>query len=314
MNTHIQADIKPLISVVLCTYNGVEFLEKQMDSLFAQTYPNIEIIISDDGSTDDTRIILDKYSQLPIVTIYYQETNLGYTKNFEFALMKATGDYIAMGDQDDIWFPEKLEELLLYFPDDALLIYSNSQHIDRDGNALPFTNADFRRFYSGNDSRSLTYIPVLWGHSAMIKKQLLQHALPVPAIATHDTWLTYIAMTVSRIFYYDKVLTYYRRHDKAVTPTTSPKQVGSRSDEEKCNKYLVRLQWIESMKNNSKEHKLFFERLYALYEQRSNGRYNFELLFFLIRHHYVMYRFYKKNVVSCFIDIRKEARGVKTGT
>src|SRR5215468_9284257 len=93
---------RPLVSIALCTYNGEKFLQKQLDSLLEQTYPNIEIIAVDDASTDNTwRILMNsakRYSNK--LKLYKNEKNLGYSLNFERAIKLCRGDFIALSDQD----------------------------------------------------------------------------------------------------------------------------------------------------------------------------------------------------------------------
>src|SRR6187431_132670 len=103
--------IRPLISIVLCTFNGARFLEEQIESILNQTYPNIELLISDDASIDDSIMILKKYEHHPLVKLFYNKQNVGFSKNFECAAMLTNGDYIAFSDQDDIWLPNKIENL-----------------------------------------------------------------------------------------------------------------------------------------------------------------------------------------------------------
>ena len=79
----------PLISIVLCTYNGAKYLDAQMQSLLNQTYQNIEIIISDDCSTDGTLELLQKYTENSSVHLHINSENIGYSKNFEKALLLA---------------------------------------------------------------------------------------------------------------------------------------------------------------------------------------------------------------------------------
>lgn len=102
-------DIKT-VSVVMCTYNGARFLREQLDSILAQDYPLHEIIIQDDGSTDDTLSILDDYRrQYPTLFRIHRNANrLGFNRNFHTAMLRATGEFIAISDQDDVWFPTKI--------------------------------------------------------------------------------------------------------------------------------------------------------------------------------------------------------------
>lgn len=98
------------VSVVMCTYNGRLFLREQMDSILAQDLKPYEIIVQDDLSTDDTWDLLETYQRdYPgLVKIHRNAERLGFNRNFHTAMLRATGDYIAISDQDDIWFPQKL--------------------------------------------------------------------------------------------------------------------------------------------------------------------------------------------------------------
>ena len=99
------------VSVVMCTYNGEKYLREQLDSILTQTYPIFEIIIQDDRSTDSTFEICREYeSQHSNIRLYENKINLGFNHNFKSAAMKATGDFVAFSDQDDIWFPTKIEK------------------------------------------------------------------------------------------------------------------------------------------------------------------------------------------------------------
>ena len=99
------------VSIIMGTYNGAIYIREQLDSILAQTYPLKEIIIQDDGSTDDTIAICQAYQEkYPIVHFSRNEHNLGFNANFKSAAMKATGDFVAFSDQDDVWFPTKIEK------------------------------------------------------------------------------------------------------------------------------------------------------------------------------------------------------------
>ena len=102
-----------LVSIIVATYNGEKFIAAQLDSLVQQTYTNTEIIILDDGSTDNTRQILQEYaSRFKNIQLIFNETNLGYIKNFEKGCALAKAEYISFCDQDDVWDPNKTTELM----------------------------------------------------------------------------------------------------------------------------------------------------------------------------------------------------------
>jgi glycosyltransferase involved in cell wall biosynthesis len=302
----------PLISIVMCTYNGEAFLEAQINSLINQTYPNLEIIISDDASADNTRTILSRYADNPIIKLFFQENNLGFVANFEFAISKASGNFIALCDQDDVWLPEKITELYEHLPADCLLIYSNSLLIDDNGTSLHKTLADLREMYSGNDTRYFAFYNIVPGHAAMIKRALLQYALPLPSIAFHDWWLAAVATIYGKICYHDKVLNHYRQHANTVTKNIKPKKIPSRSRSNRYDKYITQLCYLERIYGLVKpEHTAFFSRLYSLYKAKANKEYNFALFLFLYKYQHVIYRFTRKNFMSRLTDMRKLARHEK---
>ena len=105
------------VSIVMCTYNGEQYLREQMDSLLAQTYPIWEIIVQDDVSTDSTWNILTDYAiKYPnVVKPSRNKERKGYRLNFMSALLKATGDYVAISDQDDIWYQSFYENNHILF-------------------------------------------------------------------------------------------------------------------------------------------------------------------------------------------------------
>lgn len=99
------------VAVIVCTYNGAKYLREQVDSILNQTYPISEVIIQDDGSTDDTMKITEDYAaKYANVQVFRNKKNLGFNANFELAAMRATSDFIAIADQDDVWYPTKIEK------------------------------------------------------------------------------------------------------------------------------------------------------------------------------------------------------------
>lgn len=103
-------------SVVMATYNGAEYLYEQLDSLRDQTMPVDEVIICDDCSTDATVKMLQDYIEENGLKnswkLILNEKNMGYANNFHKALMLAEGEYIFFSDQDDVWYHNKIEEMV----------------------------------------------------------------------------------------------------------------------------------------------------------------------------------------------------------
>ena len=124
------------ISIAMCTYNGAQFLQKQLDTFASQTYPPYELIVCDDGSTDATLALTESFARkVPFpVRIFKNERNLGSTRNFEKAIGICDGDLVALSDQDDEWYPDKLARMHRLFEElpEALAAFSNADIIDDD--------------------------------------------------------------------------------------------------------------------------------------------------------------------------------------
>src|SRR6201999_469319 len=108
---HRSVSRKPRLSVALCTYNGERFLPQQLASMANQTRPPDELIVCDDRSSDRTIDIVREFAASAAypVRIFENESNLGSAANFERAIRLCEGNLIALSDQDDIWYPIRLQ-------------------------------------------------------------------------------------------------------------------------------------------------------------------------------------------------------------
>lgn len=219
---------QPLISVAMCTYNGARFLEQQLNSIVSQTYSHLEIVIADDCSTDDTITIIRHFQQHdPRIRLVQGERNLGFIGNFARVLQECSGELIALADQDDIWFPEKIATLWRQI-DDNLLIYSRVKMIDAAGQALAETFPRVNRL-EGACALGLLVDNCVTGHACLIRRELLDATLPFPqSIKAHDQWLAIIAASSGRMKASDEVLSYYRKHDSNALLSSKKKRKISR--------------------------------------------------------------------------------------
>ncbi|MEI6429550.1 MAG: glycosyltransferase [Pseudanabaena sp. ELA607] len=111
------------VSIGMPVYNGAEFIDQAIDSLLAQTHEDFELIISDNGSTDDTKeICLSRVAKDPRIKFSQNETNLGVLKNFIKVLDLATADYFMWAAHDDVWEPEYVETLVAIMENDPEVI------------------------------------------------------------------------------------------------------------------------------------------------------------------------------------------------
>lgn len=269
----------PLVSIALCVYNGERFLREQLDSLVNQTYPNIEIIAVDDRSSDTSVSIVREYQQrYPFIKIFENEQNLGYVKNFEKAVNLCQGDLIALSDQDDIWDLDKIR-LQVEAIGDSLLVYHDSALIDEDGNDADKKMSDIVNLYSGDNPKIFLLFNCISGHSCMIKKELLQWALPFHKDFFHDQWLAYVAANVGSIAVINQCLVQYRQHGSSSTDILNKRKKINKKYHENRDIVKMRkeLKWLKHC-NGYKYNKYpeFVNKLVTLFEERLDTFFSFE--------------------------------------
>lgn len=208
-----QIPSKKLVSIAMATFNGQLYLREQLDSIVAQTYDNLELIIVDDCSTDDTLMLLHSYKKkYENIKIFQNKINLGVVKSFEKAINLCSGDFIALSDQDDVWFSNKIAILVAQIGDNWL-IHSDSTLVDEQLNVLQESH-----FKCGKQSNKVDFFDYLinvnvTGCTAMVSRQLLNIALPFKTYyLPHDWYLTYYAAYCSKIKLINIPLIYYRQH------------------------------------------------------------------------------------------------------
>lgn len=203
--------MKKRISVVMATYNGEKYIEKQLESILKQLDSNDEVIISDDCSTDNTIKIIEKFNDSRI-RIVKHENNHGYTQNFENGLKYATGEYIFLSDQDDEWMDNKVEEVLEklkkydFVVTDCITV--NENDVVLDASRFDFFNIKpgFFRIMLKN-----RYI----GCCMAFNRDVLNAILPFPErydLVEHDTWIATVAERFFKVKLINQPLLKYKRH------------------------------------------------------------------------------------------------------
>lgn len=202
----------PLVSIVLCTYNGALHLSAQLDSIIAQTYPNIEIIAIDDCSTDNTVDILHQYAErYKNFKIIQNNTNIGYVKNFEKGMVLCKGNFMALCDQDDVWEHNKIAAMMENIGD-YNLVYCNSELVDANLNSLHKKMSDIKNLATYNNALPFVIGNCVPGHAILMTRALLNLAAPFPNYIIHDHWLAYIASLYGGVKYINTVLVKHRNH------------------------------------------------------------------------------------------------------
>ena len=204
------------ISIALASYNGSNFLEEQLNSFLKQTKLPDELVITDDCSTDNTEdIILEFAKTAPFKVIYSRnKENLGYCKNFNEAIMKTSGDLVFLSDQDDIWFPNKIEYILQVAKEnpDTLLIMNDTELTDSSLNKTSLTKI------GQIESAGLPITSFIMGCCCAIRRDLLDICMPIdPEYKAHDNWLVTFGYGLDSVIVERKVLQLYRRHESNVS-------------------------------------------------------------------------------------------------
>ncbi len=229
-----------LVSIVLATYNGEKYLREQLESLRRQTYRNIEIIATDDCSTDSTLSILREFSvqNTELVTILESKENVGFVKNFEKGIESAKGKYVALCDQDDIWEPTKIERQVAAMDGECVAVFSDLMLVDDHGmkmgknmwNVLRFNQRERRLMKGAEAYKVLLKRNVVSGCTLLIKRELAIMAMPFPDLAlfVHDQWLALFCIFFGKIKPISRPLVKYRQH--------ASQQTGAGFNRESCPK------------------------------------------------------------------------------
>lgn len=210
-----------MISVCIAAHNGEKYIREQIDSILCQIGDEDEIIISDDGSTDNTLCILKSYNDLRIKVYNFCHTRkykykFDYaTHNFENALLHANGDLIFLADQDDVWLPNKVSKVLANMNDCDILLHGRSV-VDKNLNIIQEFAMPNPSFWQNIKSCTTT------GCCTVFKREVLELVLPFPISGVaHDFWIGVCGAFFCKRKFLQEPLILFRRHDDNVTPSNS---------------------------------------------------------------------------------------------
>lgn len=199
----------PLVSVIVPSYNTAKYLPDAIDSILRQTYQNFEIIVVDDGSTDDTRDVMKAYAGNPKV-IYIHQENRGESGARNTGIRAARGELIALCDADDMWMPRKLEVQVPCFRDqpEVGVVYTNTVHVDSDNNELP-TYRTTR--HNGRITRKLFGENFVTGSTSMFRRECFDVEMYDETFKTCADYDLSLRLSVHFDFYYLDEITYRYR-------------------------------------------------------------------------------------------------------
>ena len=203
-------------SVCVTTYNGERYIEQQLRSILEQIAADDEVIVSDDGSTDNTLKIVDSIRDK---RIRIRHSSAHYFKdNFIEAMCEAKGDIIFLSDQDDVWLPGKYERCIKEL-EEVDLVCTNSEMTDGELNIIEPNF--FSIYHSGPGVFKNALNNTYYGSCMAFRRSLLKAALPMPSTREigHDIWLGLVAEMTGKVRFIDTPYLLYRRHEDAKTST-----------------------------------------------------------------------------------------------
>ena len=202
--------MRPKVSVAMATYNGEKYIREQIKTILDCLEENDELVISDDGSTDNTLGIINSFNDNRIVLI--DGPKKGIKQNFANAIKNTSGEYIFLSDQDDIWKKDKVTEVLKCFEEEkCTLVVHDAEVVDENLNMVMSSYYSYRNSGKGiiKNIYKNTYIGCCMAFLSKAKK----YVLPIPNdIEMHDQWIGVLNDKYGKTYFSTKKLIKYRRH------------------------------------------------------------------------------------------------------
>jgi len=299
-----------LVSIVMCTYNGSRFIRPQLDSICSQTYNDLEIIICDDASADETFSILQGYAlRDQRIRLFRNKQNLGFTKNFEQACALCNGSYIAFSDQDDIWHTGKIQRMIEGWKPGCPLMYCDSVRFSGDSiPANPVSQRNYRRF-EGNKVRRLGVMNTISGHAMIIEKSFLKLITPFPEELMYDWWSGVVAACNGGVGLVNEILVFQRVHGNNISirnPGDSRKAY-----HQKIHRMITtHLKKFAQLKEISAGDASFFRKLGSLMENSLQKKFSLPLFLFAFRYRKTI--FFSKHKAIVFFSHLKQSKELST--
>ncbi len=212
-------------SVALCTYNGSRYIAEQLNSIINQTIKPLEIVVSDDSSTDNTIMIVESILNKSGIKykIIYNPGRHGVASNFYNAIINTTSSIVFTSDQDDVWYERKAELMLKEYElhPEALLIFSDGELVDSNleplrcslWESVGITN---KRLQEKNWFDYMLKNCIISGSAMCFRRELIAKLPEIPNEWLHDSWIAWFAVAQNGLFSCNYKLYKYRQHGNNV--------------------------------------------------------------------------------------------------
>ncbi len=211
------------VSVALAVYNGEKFLPQLLASLQYQTIQPLELVVLDDGSTDTSVEIIESFTLSFEKKIFSNDINMGPVFTFKKLTGLCKGNFIAFCDQDDIWLPHKIEQLLFAIKkinsETPAVAFSDLSIIDEEDKLVH--NSFFKLRSTKPDNFSLDdllFENIVTGCASVINKAMVNELDKMPLnVMMHDHWMALISYSFGKHAFINQPLVLYRAHGSSVT-------------------------------------------------------------------------------------------------
>ena len=215
-----------MIDILLPTYNGAIYIRQQLDSIISQTYSEWQVIVRDDGSSDNTIEIVKEYiSKYPLKFSLIEDNlgNQGVSGNIDILMHKSAADYFMFCDQDDIWETNKIEtcmqamiKLEIENPAKPILVCSDACCID-DNKIICKSFFESQKFIDTTDSLyKMLALNIVQGSTALMNHYVREVVSFIPKDCLHDAWVACIVKYYGVVLYLHQPLLRYRQHQNNV--------------------------------------------------------------------------------------------------
>jgi len=212
---------QPTVSIILPIYNAGYLLRAQVDSILDQTYPLLELLLVDDGSTDESAGIAQEYADLyPFVRFQANKVNRGLLATVNEAVKQVTGDLIALSDHDDVWIPDKIARQVAYLVvhPEVTCVFSDRVIIDVEGREL--CASEYTRIGTPPEVADTAFLLASMAcythaNTLMLRRKLIDFAFPIPR--GWDWWIGAVASWFGQVAFMRDQLVRYRVYEGSVS-------------------------------------------------------------------------------------------------
>jgi glycosyltransferase involved in cell wall biosynthesis len=264
---------QPLVTVIMAAYNGERYIRQALDSALAQTYPRLEVVVVNDGSTDSTPRILAEYGDR---IRWFTQPNAGQAAARHRAISHARGEWLALLDQDDLWDPCKIDHQVEAFIPEVSIVHCNARQIDHSGQTVrsAMGQADLQ---ASTTFRDFIVTNRVIAPTALFR-QVAYHAVggfdPANRFGTEDyqLWLR-LAARRYRFRFVDEVLASWRVHGSNASLNPQRMALGEiYSVRQTRREYPRAFGKTERRAYHSRLHQLEFDLAWHLYDQGEYGQ------------------------------------------